>query len=119
MTHEKNDTEGLEALPSDLEQDKDHIYVRLTKPIQAYTETLSVIKMRMPTGADLLRVGNPVDFDPVSDPPKISHNMQRVQAMVARLANIPSGSIEKMAPQDLVACSWAITPFFLPAAGQA
>lgn len=110
---EVNEPEAPPDLP-----DPDHIYVKLSKPIQAYTETISVIKMRLPTGADLLRVGNPVEFDPVSDPPKISHNMQRVQIMIARLANIPSGSIEKMAPHDMVACAWAITPHFLPAPGQ-
>lgn len=98
-------------------EDPDHIYVTLSAPIKAYTETVSVLKMRKPTGADLLRVGNPVDFDPISEPPKISHNMQRVQMMVARLANIPSGSLERMTPRDLVACAWAITPFFLPPVG--
>jgi Phage tail assembly chaperone proteins, E, or 41 or 14 len=98
--------------------DPDHITVTLSTPINAYGEDVSVIKMRKPTGADLLRVGNPVEFDPISDPPKISHNMQRVQQMVARLANIPSSSLEKMATQDWVACAWAVTPFFLPKAGQ-
>jgi len=113
-----NDEPSTEIRADDL-PDLDHITVTLSTPIKSYGEDVAVLKMRLPTGADLLRVGNPVDFDPISDPPKISHNMQRVQAMVARLANIPSGSIEKMSTQDLVACAWAITPHFLPRPGQA
>jgi len=98
-------------------EDPDHIYVKLSKPINAYGDEVSVIKMRMPTAGDGMRVGNPVDFYPMTDPPLIRFNMPVVQAMVARLANIPSGSIEKMMPQDLVACGWKLAHFFLPPVG--
>jgi hypothetical protein len=100
------------------ELDKEHVWVRLTKPIKSYGEEVTVIKMRLPTAADIFRLGNPVEFDPISDPPKITHNFQRLQVMIARLANIPSGSLEKMATKDLVACAWALTPHFLPGSAQ-
>jgi Phage tail assembly chaperone proteins, E, or 41 or 14 len=111
------DAEIAETAPE--EQDKDHIYVKLSKPIRAYTEEVSVLKMRLPTTGDIVRVGNPVIFDPISDPPQISHNQQRMLNMVARLANVPSGSLEKMPPQDWVAVCWAVTPFLIPNPGQA
>lgn len=98
--------------------DSDFIMVTLSAPIKSYGEDVSVIKMRKPNGADLLRVGNPVIFDPISEPPQITHNMARMQQMIARLANIPSGSLEKMTTQDWVSCAWAVTPFFMPMAGQ-
>lgn len=111
------DTSGAADTAADT-PDPDHIIVRLSKPINAYGEEVSTIKMRLPTTGGIARVGNPVEFDPISDPPKISHHQQRMMAMVARLSNIPTGSLEKMAPQDWVACCWAVTPRFLPGLGQ-
>ena len=93
------------------------VSVELKNPIRAYNDTLSAIKFRKPTGGDMMRIGNPVDFDPISDPPKISHNNHMVP-MLARLANIPTSSFENMDTQDLVACYWAVTPFFMPTPGR-
>jgi len=111
-TQEENAVEPIAA-----ELDPDHIYVKLSKPIKSYGDEVSVIKMRLPTGGDGIRIGNPVDFYPMTDPPIVRFNMPLVQAMVARLANIPSGSIEKMASNDLMSCAWKLVPFFLPNLG--
>ena len=88
----------------------------LQKPIRAYDEMVSVLKLRKPTGADLIRVGNPVIFSPFADPPRIEHDMSKVVAMVARLANVPSSSLEALDPQELTSLAWAISPFFVPKA---
>jgi phage terminase large subunit-like protein len=87
----------------------------LSKPIQAYGEDVSVLKMRKPTGKDLIQVGNPVTFYPHVEPVKIEHDMGRVVQMAARMANVPSSSIERMDPDELTALAWAISPFFIPA----
>jgi hypothetical protein len=87
----------------------------LSEPLKAYGETVSVLKLRKPTGVDLIEVGNPVTFYPYADPVKIEHDMPKVRAMLARLANIPSSSIERLGPRDLVGLAWAISPFFIPA----
>jgi len=94
------------------------ISVTLSKPIPVYAEKVSVIKFRKPNGGDIIRVGNPVLFDPISDPPRISHDAARMTAMMARLANIPTSSFDFMDPQDLVSCFWSLTPFFMPAPGK-
>jgi len=114
-----DDPTTQEEKPIETIADPDHIIVKLSAPIKSYGEEVSVIKMRMPTTGDITRIGNPVEFDPISDPPKITHNMQRMLAMVARLSSIPTGSLEKMRIQDWVACCWAVTPFCLPHPGQA
>ena len=86
----------------------------LTKPIKAYNEEIKVIKVRKPTGADLVRIGNPVLFSPFTNPPRVEHDMGRVVAMVARLSNVPSSSLEMCDPVDLTGLAWAISPFFIP-----
>ena len=89
----------------------------LAKPIQAHGETVSELRFREPTGADIVNVGNPVIFDMASDPPKVTHDDRKMAAMMARLANVPPSSIGLMGPQDWVACAWLLTPFFVPMAG--
>ena len=90
------------------------IVVELTDPIQVFDEQVTVITMRKPTGADLIRIGLPVEINMLVDPPKFDYNLMRVAAMVAKLSGIPVGSIERMNPKDLVACAWRLTPFFIP-----
>jgi hypothetical protein len=86
----------------------------LSEPINAYGNKIEVLKLRKPTGVDLIEVGNPVNFYPYADPIKIEHDMPKVRSMLARLANIPSSSIDRIGPRDLVGLAWAISPFFIP-----
>jgi hypothetical protein len=76
----------------------------LDEPINAYGEEVSVLKLRKPTGIDLIEIGNPVNFYPYATPVKIEHDMPKVQAMVARLANIPSSSIA--ASVRMISSAW-------------
>lgn len=92
----------------------DVIRYELSKPILAYGKQISVLEMSRPTGADLVRVGNPVIFTPFTDPPRVEHDFAKVIAMVARLAKVPSPSLEALDPDDLVGLAWGISPFFMP-----
>jgi tail assembly chaperone E/41/14-like protein len=87
----------------------------LSKPIVAFSNEVKVLKIRRPTGADLIRIGNPVIFTPYLDPPRIEHDMGKVVAMVAALSNTPSPSLAALDPADLIGLAWAISPFFMPA----
>lgn len=91
------------------------IEFKLKKPILSYGEQVSVLKIRKPTGADLVRVGNPVKFNPYVSPPSVEHDFTKLVAMVARLANVPSSSLEALDPEELTALAWELTNFFLPA----
>jgi hypothetical protein len=91
------------------------IEYQLAEPINAYGEEIKVLKLRKPTGMDLIEIGNPVDFYPYAEPVKVAHDMPKVRAMLARLANIPSSSVARLGPRDLVGLAWAISPFFIPA----
>lgn len=86
----------------------------LGKPITAYNEEVKVLNIRKPTGADLIAVGNPVKFSPFAKPPSVEHDFPRLIEMVARLSNVPSSSLQKMEPEEMISLAWAVSPFFIP-----
>lgn len=94
------------------------IVVDLITTIPVFNERIKQLKFRRPTAGDIIRIGNPVEFDPISDPPRISHNTQRMTVMMARLSNIPASSFDFLDPQDWVSCAWVLTPFFMPTPGK-
>jgi Phage tail assembly chaperone proteins, E, or 41 or 14 len=96
---------------------EEFVEVTLSKPINSFGEQVSVLKLRKPTGADLIRIGNPVIFDPITDPPRITHDMPRMVQMLMRLSGVPTSSFDQLDPRDLVSCAWAVTNFFLPTPG--
>ncbi|KWV59340.1 hypothetical protein AS156_31470 [Bradyrhizobium macuxiense] len=87
----------------------------LRTSITAYGEEVRVLKIRKPMGADLVAIGNPVKFSPFTSPPTVEHDFTKIVEMVARLANVPSSSLTKLDPEDLITLAWTITPFFVPA----
>jgi hypothetical protein len=97
------------------ETEEERIEYQLTEPINAYGEEVKVLKMRKPTGLDLIRIGNPVTFYPMIDPPRIEHDMPKMVQMIARLSGVPSSSIERIDPRDLIGIAWLVSPFFIPA----
>ncbi|HEY2210275.1 MAG TPA: phage tail assembly protein [Bradyrhizobium sp.] len=97
------------------DEEEERIEYQLTEPINAYGEDVKVLKLRMPTGSDLIRVGNPVAFYPNADPVKIEHDMPKMVQMIARLSGVPSSSVERMNPRDLIGVAWVLSPFFIPA----
>ena len=83
----------------------------LTKKITAYNEELSELKLREPTGADIINYGIFVSFD--SDN-KIEFDTKIGGDQIANLAGIPKSSVCQMAPKDIIAIFWILAPFFLP-----
>ena len=83
----------------------------LTKKITAYNEELGELKLREPTGADIINHGIFVSFD--SDN-KIEFDTKIGGDQIANLAGIPKTSVYQMAPKDIIAIFWILAPFFLP-----
>lgn len=104
------DTEKSAAEPK-----KPDLVFELTTPILSYGEEIKVLNLRKPTGADLIRIGNPVLFTPHVEPPRVEHDMPRMVTMIATLSNTPSSSIATMDPKDLIGLAWSLSPFFIPA----
>jgi hypothetical protein len=97
------------------EEKRADIEYTLSEPIPAYGEQVSVIKMRKPTGGDLIRIGNPVIFYPHIEPPKVEHDMPKMVAMIARLSGVPTSSLDRLTTGDLLGIAWTLSPFFIPA----
>lgn len=89
----------------------------LTTPIQAHGDDVPVLNFRKPTARDILTIGNPVIFEPASDPPKITHDERKMTAMLSALAGVPPSSILQLEPEDWVSAAWGVSPFFLPRPG--
>lgn len=85
----------------------------LEKPVRANGEDLTVIHMRKPTAGDLIRVGSPVtlNYDEMHKP---VFDFAKLQAMIVRLADIPSAAIEQMSTRDLIGIGVLLSPFFYP-----
>lgn len=117
--HKKGPSPAPVEEPDEALAVEETVNVPLIKPIHVFTEEVREVKFRRPTAADILAVGgSPVEFDPVSSPPRITHPPHYMTAMIARLGGIPTGSVAKMDARDWTACAWAISPFFLPNLGQ-
>lgn len=90
------------------------VTVTLSKSIPVFDDKVSVLLFRKPTAADIIQIGNPVLFDPISDPPRVEHHAQRMTAMMARLSGVPASSLARMETDDWIACAWELSPFFIP-----
>jgi hypothetical protein len=110
-------TNTVQAPPDDVVAvDDGSVSVDLTKAIPAYTETIKAVKFKKPNIADLLAVGaNPFTFDPISDPPRLLPEAAALNSMMARLAQIPTSSIELLSGPDRARCARALSPLFVPA----
>lgn len=92
--------------------------LELTRPVEAHGQQMTKLTFREPTGRDLLTIGNPVIFDPISTPPKIIHDERRMNEMMSALAGVPPSSILALTPQDWITCAWGLTRFFVPIPGR-
>jgi len=88
--------------------------LKLLVPIQAYGETVTELTFREPIGKDLRACGFPFKFESgEGDGPGYSHpNAQAIHALIARLANIPPGSVDTLCLADFAAAMEVVTGFF-------
>jgi hypothetical protein len=88
----------------------------LSNPIPAHGKQITEVCCRAPSGGDIMRVGNPVTFNPFDESPEntIQINPPVMGRMISHLAGIPTSSVERMDPQDFMALSWKLVPFFIP-----
>lgn len=87
----------------------------LTKPITTEDGPQDSLTLLEPSGGDVMAAGNPVKFNPFSDPPVIEIDEKKMAAMIARCAKITPVFLGRMAPKDIIAAGWVLAPFFIPA----
>ena len=81
----------------------------LSKSINAHGESLSVLNLREPTGAEIIELGMPIV---VTAEGSIDFKMKVVARYISRLATIPPNSVEQISPQDLMQLASEISAFF-------
>ena len=86
----------------------------LQDPIKLYGAPINEVSLREPRAGDILRVGNPVEYDPRFEPAKIGFNEGKSFAMLERLSGIPVNILEQMTTNDFAACCWGMARFFIP-----
>jgi hypothetical protein len=74
-------------------------------------EQLEQLTFREPTGADILRVGNPVWINTVGE---IMFDERKMTGMMAQLSGVLYPLLEAMHPQDWNSCAYRLRRFFLP-----
>jgi hypothetical protein len=89
------------------------IVVRLRhKPINGNKrELLEQLTFREPTGADIVRIGNPVFITTAGE---IMFDERKMTAMMAQLSGVFPPLLDFMHPQDWNSCAYRLRRFFLP-----
>ena len=90
------------------------LILSLNKSIMTEDGEMKSITLREPTGADQMACGNPVIFNPMSDPPSVQIKDREMGAMLSRLSNLSPVAIGRMSPKDMTMAGWALVPFFVP-----
>jgi hypothetical protein len=90
------------------------LVIKLRKPVIANGDEVMELTFREPTAADIDRIGNPVNIDPFSDPPKYTFQSQMMTMMMATLATVPPSTIRQMHPKDWNNGAWMLINFFIP-----
>jgi hypothetical protein len=82
------------------------------KPIKGNRgEELTQLTFREPTGADIIRHGNPVRIDSDGE---IQMDEKKMTAMMAQLSDVLPPLIGAMHPVDWNSCAYRLRAFFLP-----
>ncbi len=91
------------------------VVVALRKAVIANGDEVMELKFREPTGADIERIGNPVNIDMLSgETPKITFDTKAMTQMMAMLAEVPPSTIRQMNPRDWNTAAWSLAAFFIP-----
>ena len=82
------------------------------KPIKGNRgEELTQLTFREPTGADIVRIGNPVFITTAGE---IMFDERKMTAMMAQLSGVCPPLLDFMHPQDWNSCAYRLRRFFLP-----
>jgi hypothetical protein len=74
-------------------------------------EQLDELSFREPTGADIIRLGNPVWINTAGE---IMFDERKMTMMMAQLSGVLYPLLEAMHPQDWNSCAYRLRRFFLP-----
>ena len=83
--------------------------IPLSRPIRVIDRDVAALTLREPTGKDLVRAGYPVR---IHGGGAVEVDAGAMTKMIARLADVPADSIERLAAPDWNACMAVVMGFF-------
>jgi tail assembly chaperone E/41/14-like protein len=88
--------------------------VTLSKPVEAYGETVTVLTFRAPNGQDIAACGYPMRFEGQKDNDEVAVYpiASAIASYIARLANIPRGAVNQLSADDFTTCMGEVMGFF-------
>lgn len=94
------------------------IRIELSQPIRAHGEERMALDLREPTGGDIAACGYPFRFVAAADgaDTQILPEAAAISALIARLGEVPKGSVDQLSLADWQACMTAVLGFFGQAA---
>ncbi len=91
------------------------LVIKLRKMVIANGAETMELTFREPTGADIERIGNPVNIDMLSgETPKVTFDSKAMTMMMAVLAGVPPSTIRQLHPRDWNTAAWSLASFFIP-----
>ena len=92
--------------------------VKLSRPVRAHGEDVSVLTLREPTSEDIMNIGYPVSLK-VEDKTGgiIVQNKTEMAAMISTLAEVPPSTIKSLHFRDYLKCTGVVTDFFMDSLG--
>ena len=84
--------------------------VKLQKAVVANGEPVTELTFREPTGHDIERYGNPINFNGE----RFVYDEKKMTMMLAMLASVPPSTIRAMHPGDWNTAAWKVAGFFIP-----
>jgi hypothetical protein len=83
--------------------------IQLSKPIEAFGETHSVLELRKPTAKDIRACGLPFSLDGKNN---IIIKTEECALLIARLTGIPGSAVDQLSAPDFNAALVAVIGFF-------
>jgi hypothetical protein len=90
--------------------------VKLTKPIQAHSQTLTELTLREPKGRDIASCGLPRGFSQRRRALSMDVDTDAVHGYISTLGNIPPSSVDQLDAADWMTLMGEVLDFFAPAA---
>lgn len=91
------------------------VTIKLTSPINAHGQEVSSLELRAPKVPEIRALGMPFAFTASGS---TEMNMEVVARYIAKLASIPSGSVDQLSIQDFSELMGAVLGFFGNAPGE-
>lgn len=84
------------------------IVITLSRPVEAHGEAIKTLSLREPNAGDIKVCGYPLQISDGAAIPVAG----AICKYIARLANVPPSTVDKLTPADFNACLTAIVDFF-------